>query len=187
MSRRSHSKQRGALMSSRLMAPKIGAIRVTVSTISSTSLVSRQIGNASISANLAKEHAFAFYHRRRAEGSDITQPEHGRDDRDAVAFDRQLIGFGGISGNRHRDPRDAGRVYDRKIRARLDGHLAFDPNLAAQMRQKRCIRNIYDAKLRQPFDRGAHGVADRFRRNGGRNIGARFCLVRAGTRSMLRC
>jgi hypothetical protein len=49
-------------------------------------------------------------------------------------------------------------------------HLAFDPNLAAQMGQERCIRNIYDAKLRYPFDRGAHGLADRFRRNGDRNI-----------------
>ena len=41
-------------MSSRLMPPKVGAIRTTVSTISSTPFVDRQIGNASTSANSLK-------------------------------------------------------------------------------------------------------------------------------------
>ena len=50
-SRSSISKQRGAEMSSRLMPPKPGAIRLTVSTISSGSFVSRQIGNASTPPN----------------------------------------------------------------------------------------------------------------------------------------
>ncbi len=49
-SRRSISKHRGAEMSSRLMPPKTGAIRRTVRTISSGSVVSRQIGNASTPA-----------------------------------------------------------------------------------------------------------------------------------------
>ena len=44
--RRSISKQRGAEMSSRLMPPKLGARRLTVSTISSTSWVSRHSGTA---------------------------------------------------------------------------------------------------------------------------------------------
>ena len=46
-SRRSISKQRGAAMSSRLMPPNTGAIASTTRTISSVSLVDRQIGNAS--------------------------------------------------------------------------------------------------------------------------------------------
>ena len=50
-SRRSISKQRGAEMSSRLIPAKTGAISSTVRTISSTSWVSRQMGNASIPAN----------------------------------------------------------------------------------------------------------------------------------------
>ena len=50
-SRFSISKQRGAEMSSRLMPPKVGARNFTVRTISSTSLVSRQMGKASTSAN----------------------------------------------------------------------------------------------------------------------------------------
>ncbi len=48
---RSTSKQRGAEMSSRLMPPNPGAMAATVATISSVSWVSRQIGQASMSAN----------------------------------------------------------------------------------------------------------------------------------------
>ena len=55
--RLSISKQRGAEMSSRLMPPKLGAMRLTVSTISSGSLVSRQIGKASMPANSLKRMA----------------------------------------------------------------------------------------------------------------------------------
>ena len=57
ISRRSISKQRGEAMSSRLMPPKLGAIALTIATISSTSVVSRQIGNASTSANSLKRTA----------------------------------------------------------------------------------------------------------------------------------
>ena len=45
------SKQRGAEMSSRLMPPKDGAMRTTVSTISSTSVHASAIGTESIPAN----------------------------------------------------------------------------------------------------------------------------------------
>src|ERR671914_637854 len=48
------SKQRGEEMSSRLMPPKVGEMRSTVSTISSTSFVLRQIGHASTPANSLK-------------------------------------------------------------------------------------------------------------------------------------
>jgi hypothetical protein len=44
MTRRSISKQRGAEMSSRLTAPKVGRSRIRVSTISSGSLVASTIG-----------------------------------------------------------------------------------------------------------------------------------------------
>ncbi len=54
LSASSISKQRGAEMSSRLMPPKVGAISRTASMIFSGSLVSRQIGNASMSANSLK-------------------------------------------------------------------------------------------------------------------------------------
>ncbi len=50
-SRRSISKQRGAEMSSRLIPPKAGASRTIVSTSSSVSVQSRQIGTASMPPN----------------------------------------------------------------------------------------------------------------------------------------
>ena len=56
-SRSSTVKQRGAAMSSRQMAPKVGAKRETVRTISSVSCVSRQIGNASTPAKVLKSTA----------------------------------------------------------------------------------------------------------------------------------
>ncbi len=48
------SKQRGEEMSSRLMPPNVGDMRITVSTISSVSFVFRQIGKASTSPNSLK-------------------------------------------------------------------------------------------------------------------------------------
>ncbi len=51
LSRSSISKQRGAEMSSRLIPPKLGASRTTVSTISSVSWVSSVIGTASTPPN----------------------------------------------------------------------------------------------------------------------------------------
>jgi hypothetical protein len=52
------SKQRGALMSSRLIPPKDGAIAATISTIRSASLVSSTIGTASRPANSLNRQAF---------------------------------------------------------------------------------------------------------------------------------
>src|SRR5215207_1604430 len=56
-SRSSISKHRGAEISSRFMPPNAGARFLTVSTIASVSLVSRQIGNASTFANCLKSAA----------------------------------------------------------------------------------------------------------------------------------
>ena len=55
--RRSISKQRGAAMSSRLMPPKVGATPLTISTMVSTSVVSRHSGNASTPASSLKSMA----------------------------------------------------------------------------------------------------------------------------------
>ena len=52
--RSSISKHRGAEMSSRLIPPNTGAMAFTIITISSTSLVARQIGKASTPANSLK-------------------------------------------------------------------------------------------------------------------------------------
>ena len=57
MSRCSISKHRGAEISSRLMPPKPGAISCTARTISSGSLVSRQMGKASTPPKVLNRHA----------------------------------------------------------------------------------------------------------------------------------
>ena len=73
-SRRSTSKQRGALMSSRLMPPNAGAIRTTVSTSSSTSVTSRQIGTASTPPNCLNSSALPSMTGRAAVGPMSPRP-----------------------------------------------------------------------------------------------------------------
>ncbi|MBA7585611.1 hypothetical protein ES708_27596 [subsurface metagenome] len=69
------SKQRGALISSRLIPPKVGAIKVTASTILSGSLVARQIGKASIPAKCLKRTAFPSITGKAASGPMSPRPK----------------------------------------------------------------------------------------------------------------
>ena len=73
-SRASISKQRGAEMSSRLMPAKPGEIAATVSTIWSTSWVSRQIGQASMSAKLLNSAALPSITGSAAYGPMLPRP-----------------------------------------------------------------------------------------------------------------
>ena len=57
-SRCSISKHSGALMSSRLIPPKVGAIALTASTNASTSVLSTSISNTSMSANALNNNPF---------------------------------------------------------------------------------------------------------------------------------
>ncbi len=72
--RRSTSKQRGALMSSRLMPPNAGARRTTVSTSSSRSVTSRQIGTASTPPNCLNSSALPSITGRAAVGPMSPRP-----------------------------------------------------------------------------------------------------------------
>ncbi len=73
-SRRSTSKQRGALMSSRLIPPNEGASALTVATISSTSCVSRQTGTASTPANCLNSTALPSITGSAARGPMLPRP-----------------------------------------------------------------------------------------------------------------
>ena len=68
------SKQRGAEMSSRLMPANPGAMALTVRTISSVSWVSRQIGNASMSAKRLKSAALPSITGKAASGPMLPRP-----------------------------------------------------------------------------------------------------------------
>ena len=109
-SRSSISKQRGAEMSSRLMPPNAGAISLTVRTISSVSVVSRQIGKASTPANSLNRQHLPSITGIAAARADVAEPEHRGavgDDRDRVALDRVLEGLVRVVGDRQAHARDA--------------------------------------------------------------------------------
>ena len=73
-SRRSISKQRGAAMSSRLMPANTGAMALTAAMISSVSWVSRQIGNASMSAKRLNSTALPSMTGSAASGPRLPRP-----------------------------------------------------------------------------------------------------------------
>ena len=88
LSRRSISKQRGAEMSSRLMPPKLGASRTTVSTISSTSCGVQADRHRVDAAELLEQHRLALHDRHRGARADVAEPEH----RGAVGDHRDRVG-----------------------------------------------------------------------------------------------
>ena len=83
-SRSSISKQRGAEMSSRLIPPNDGAIRSTVSTISSGVGGVEHDRDGVEAGELAEQRRLALHDRQRRGRADVAQPEH----RGAVADDR---------------------------------------------------------------------------------------------------
>ncbi len=122
---------------------------------------------------LTEQHRFAFHYRKRAERSDIAKPEHGgsvRNDRDAVALNRQLKRLARIGRDRHRNARDAGRVDGRQILPRLHRNLRLDANLAAEMREKRRVRRAYDVRTFDALEGFANIGCDRVRGNDDRDI-----------------
>ena len=123
-------------MSSRLMPPKPGAIASTVATISSGSLVLRQIGKGVDPGELLEEHGLALHHRHRRLGADVAEAEHGGavgDDGDRVALDRVLEGLVAVVVDRHADARDARRVRHRQVVAGLQRVLVVLLDLAADV------------------------------------------------------
>ena len=136
LSRCSISKQRGAEMSSRLMPPKLGASRTTVSTISSVSVVSRQIGTASTPPNCLNSTALPSITGIAAAGPMSPRPEHRGavgDDGDGVGDPGVVVDEVGLRGDRLADAGDAGRVGEREVVAVLERHGASDLHLAAHV------------------------------------------------------
>ena len=131
--RRSTSKQRGAEMSSRLMPPKPGASRTTVSTSSSTSVQSRQTGTASTPPNCLNSTALPSITGSAASGPMSPRPEDGGavgDHRDGVRLpgvvhrELRTLGDGGadLCDTRRVGQGQVGAVAQRDRRAHL--HLA---------------------------------------------------------------
>ena len=145
--RRSISKQRGAEMSSRLIPPKTGAIALTIRMISSTSLVSRQIGNASTPANSLNRIALPSITGSAPPGPMSPSPSTALPSETTATVLRLIVRFqidSGIARDRPRDTRDARRIRHREIVTRLQRHARAHLELAAQMAQERAVRDRLD-------------------------------------------
>ncbi len=157
LSRRSTSKQRGAEMSSRLMPPNDGARRATVSTSSSTSVVSRQTGTASMSGEVLEQHRLALHDRQRGRGSDVAQAQHRRpvgDDGDRVGAGGVDVGELGVERDGPRDLGDAGRVRQRELGAAREGAAGPHLELAAAVVLEHRGRRIVARRGRAVTGRG---------------------------------
>ena len=84
-------KHSGALMSSRLMPPKVGSSALTIRIISSGSLrVDLDVEHVDVGKPL-EQHPLAFHDRLAGQGADVAETEHRRavaDDGDQVALAR---------------------------------------------------------------------------------------------------
>ena len=80
--RRSISKHSGALMSSRLMPPKVGSRDAMMSTSLSVSVSFTSMSNTSIAGELLEQAALALHDRLGGERADVAEAEHRRAVRD---------------------------------------------------------------------------------------------------------
>ena len=142
-SRSSTSKQRGALMSSRLMPPKEGASRTTVSTSASTSVQSRQIGTASTFANCLNSSGLALHDRHGGRRPDVSEAEH----RGAVGDDGDHVGHPGVVvdelrvlGDRAADPGHPRGVGECEVVGVADRDGRADLQLATAMQGEGRVR-----------------------------------------------
>ena len=145
--RSSISKQRGAEMSSRLMPPNAGAIAFTTATISSGSLVSRQIGNASTPANSLKSIALPSITGIAASGPMSPRPSTAVPSETTATVFCLIVRFQALSRSSWialADPGDAGRVGHREVVAGLHRHLRLHLDLAAEVHEEGAVRDALD-------------------------------------------
>ena len=113
--RRSTSKQRGALMSSRLMPPNAGASR--------DDGLDQLVGVGDVEADrhgvdaaeVLEQHRLALHDREGGGGADVAEPEHRGavgDDGDGARLPGVVVDEVGLLGDRRADPGDPGRVGD---------------------------------------------------------------------------
>ena len=117
---------------------------MTAATISSGSVVSRQIGKASTPPNSLNSIALPSITGSAASRADVAEAQHRRpvgDDRDVVLLDRVAEGLVRVVADREADPRHAGRVGHREVVARLQRLLVALGDLAALVQAEACGRS----------------------------------------------
>ena len=133
-SRSSTSKHPGAAMSSRLMPPKVGAMRATVSMISSGSRGVEADREAVDAGELLEQQRLALHDRHGAERADVAEAEHRgavADDGHGVLLDGELVGELGLGLDGLAHPGDTRRVGHRQVVAVADRHAGDHLDLAA--------------------------------------------------------
>ena len=124
LSASSISKHSGALMSSRLMPPNVGAIRATVSMNSVGSVrVHLDVEDVDVGEAL-EEDALALHDGLARERADVAEAEHGRavgDHGDEVALRRVLVDLLGVLRDLQAGLGDAGAVGEREVLLRAAG------------------------------------------------------------------
>ena len=157
-SRASISKQRGAEMSSRLMPANTGEIALTVRMISSVSVVSRQIGKASMSANRLNSAALPSMTGSAASGPMSPSPSTAVPSVTTATVLRLMVsrrassGFSAMARQTRATP---GRVDHRQVVAGADRHLRLHRQLAAEVQQEGAVGDAADLDaldLAHPLD-----------------------------------
>ena len=142
---RSTSKQRGALMSSRLMPPNPGAMSCTARTISSVSWLSRQIGQASMSANRLNRAALPSMTGSAAYGPMLPRPSTAEPSVTTATEFRLMVrrrASSAVPRDRHRDPAHAGGVRHGQVVPVPQRHLGAHLDLPAQVQQERAVADL---------------------------------------------
>ena len=150
--RSSISKHRGAEMSSRLIAPKPGAIAVTAATISSTSVVARQIGQPSTPANSFNSIALPSITGIAASGPMSPSPSTAVPSETTATVLRLIVrlhafsGSSAIASETRATPgvyaiERSSRVYERRLQRHLD--------LAAEMHQEGAVGDVLHLDARE--------------------------------------
>src|SRR5215470_13201699 len=137
----STSKQRGALMSSRLMPPNPGAISCTARTISSVSWLSRQIGQASMSANRLNRAALPSMTGSAAYGPMLPRPSTAEPSVTTATLLRLIVRRRASSGLAA-SASDAGGVRHGQVVAVAQRHLRAHLDLAAQVHQEGPVAHL---------------------------------------------
>ena len=134
------------------MPPNPGAIASTVATISSGSLVARQIGQASTPPNSLNSIALPSITGIAASGPMSPSPSTALPSVTTATVLRLIVRFqtfSGSLGDRLADARDARRVGHREVVARLERHLRAHLDLAAEVQQEGAVGDVLDLDARR--------------------------------------
>ena len=139
-------------MSSRLMPPKPGAIALTVATISSGSLVSRQIGNASTPANSLNSIALPSITGIAASGPMSPRPSTAVPSVTTATVLRLIVYWKALSRSSWiamQTRATPGRVGHREVVAGLQRVLVALLDLAAEVHAERAVGDVDDRRRRR--------------------------------------